>query len=101
MNISGIIAQGFELKEPNYLSRAALQEALTLRVDWMLQYQTEELFSKLYRLDIFEYKIKEVLAQELDVAYKIAGLIIDRQLEKEMAKKNNPIQKPEDQDLIW
>jgi hypothetical protein len=101
MNISEIVAKGFELQEPDYISREALQAALSARIAWMLQYQTEELFSRLYRLDIFESKIKEVLAQETDVPYKIAGLIIDRQIEKEIAKKQNPTSQPEDEDLKW
>lgn len=101
MNFEQYIAQKFELDALPYLSRQALQEALATKVSFMLQRQPEELFSKLYRLDIFEEKIKAVMDAGGDIAFKLAGLIIDRQIEKEISKKENPSSEPEDEDLAW
>lgn len=97
-----IISNSFELEHTeNYISRERLAAALADKVRYMMQYQLEELFSKLYRLDIFEKKIKEVMAEGGDIAKKIADLIIDRQLEKNISKRENPPSTPEDEDLAW
>lgn len=97
-----MISNSFELESTgNYISRAQLTAALADKVRYMMQYQLEELFSKLYRLDIFERKIKEVMAEGGDIAKKIADLIIDRQLEKNISKREHPPSTPEDQDLAW
>ncbi|HRP88790.1 MAG TPA: hypothetical protein PKX92_02000 [Edaphocola sp.] len=101
MDINEEIALGFELQNKNFISREMLQEALSVKIDYMLKYQMEELFSKLYRLDIFEKKIKAVIAEGDNIGYKIAGLIIDRQIEKQDSKMNNPSEKPKDKDLEW
>lgn len=95
------IALKFELEALPYLSRQALQEALAKKVAYMLRYQTVELFSKLYRSDIFEEKIKAVMDMGGDIAFGLAGLIIERQIEKEISKRQNPSTEPEDEDLAW
>ncbi|MBL7704821.1 MAG: hypothetical protein JNM21_04655 [Taibaiella sp.] len=97
-----VIGSSFELEHTEeYISRARLAAALADKVRYMMQYQLEELFSRLYRLDIFERKIKEVMAAGGDIAQKIADLIIDRQLEKNISKQENPPSTPEDEDLAW
>lgn len=97
-----VIGNSFELEHvADYISREKLAAALADKVRYMMQYQLEELFSRLYRLDIFEEKIKEVMAAGGDIAKKIADLIIDRQLEKNISKLENPPSKPEDEDLAW
>ncbi len=101
MNFNEQISQNFELENLPYLSKEALQQALAAKVEYMLKYQTEELFSRLYRLDIFESKIKMVMDSGGDIAFHLAGLIIERQIEKEIAKKENPSAKPEEEDLAW
>ncbi|HTO15176.1 MAG TPA: hypothetical protein VLZ83_05370 [Edaphocola sp.] len=72
-----------------------------MKIDYILKYQLEELFSKLYRLDIFERKIRDVIGEGGPIGYKITVLIIDRQIEKENSKKNNPSEIPDDDDLKW
>lgn len=101
MNINELIVQKFELESLPYISKEALQQALANKIDYMLKYQTEELFSRLYRLDIFEEKIKTVMDAGGNIAFNLAGLIIARQLEKEISKKENPSSKPEDEELAW
>lgn len=81
------------------IEKERIIQALSQAVkDWM-DYRLEELFSKLYRLDILEKDIQEALKQE-DIAYAIATLIYNRQVQKIEARKNNP---PEEapEDLKW
>lgn len=101
MSINDRIASYLELEAVPYLTREALEAALADKIAYLMHYQTEELFSKLYRLDILEEKIKQVISEGGEIAQKIAGLVIDRQLEKELAKKQNPSAKPEDDSLAW
>lgn len=74
-------------------------QALSTAVKEWMNFRLEELFSKLYRLDILELDIKEALKQE-DIAHAIATLIYNRQIQKIEARKNNP---PEEapEDLKW
>ena len=101
MDVNDRIASYLELEPVPYLTREALEAALEGKIAYMIEYQIEELFSKLYRLDIFEEKIKQVIAEGGEIAQKIAGLVIDRQLEKELSKKQNPASKPDDDSLAW
>lgn len=101
MNLNEKISRSFELEPLPYLNRSTLQQALAAKVEYMLQYHTEELFSKLYRLDIFEDKIKAAMDAGGNIAFHLAGLIIDRQIEKEISKKQNPSSAPEDEELAW
>ncbi len=81
------------------IEKERIIQALSQAVkDWM-DFRLEELFSKLYRLDILEADIQEALKQE-DIAYAIATLIYKRQVQKIEARKNNP---PEEapEDLKW
>ena len=55
----------------------------------------------LYRLDISEKKIKEVLHNE-DIAKRIAQLIYERQIQKYNSRINNKTTTEEkDKDLLW
>lgn len=84
-------------KDP--LSRERIIEALSLVIMEWLEYRTEELFSKLYRLDIPEKDIKAALKKE-DFAKEIAALIYERQIQKFLSRKNNPSSTPEE-GLEW
>lgn len=64
-----------------------------------LEYRAEEFFSKLYRLDIDEGKIKKALAT-IEPAQGIALLIYRRQLEKIRSRADNPAADAPD-DLRW
>lgn len=79
--------------------RDEIIEALSLVVNDWLQYRTEELFGKLYRLDILEEDIKLAFAKQ-DIPQAIATLIYNRQVQKMIARKENP---PADapEDLKW
>ena len=80
------------------LLRVEVARHLVERRDWLL--------SKLYRLDIREADIQQVLAQaDLDPAEGLAGLILARHREREAARATH-IPLPEDPnedygDLSW
>lgn len=81
------------------IEKERIVQALSFAVrDW-LDYRTEELFSKLYRLDVRESDIKLALGSE-NIAHALATLIYNRQEEKIISRKNNPPNRaPED--LKW
>lgn len=60
-----------------------LINALAERVAYMLDKEPELLFSTLYRLDVLEHKINEVLHSSSEPpAHGLARLIVERQQEK-------------------
>lgn len=72
------------------LDEDTLQEALAVRIAEMLEYEIDLLFSTLYRLDVLEYKIKDVLGgmTQEDIPSGLARLVIERQKEKMSTRKN-------------
>lgn len=72
------------------LDEGTLQEALAVRIAEMLEYEIDLLFSTLYRLDVLEYKIKDVLGgmTQEDIPSGLARLVIERQKEKMSTRKN-------------
>lgn len=99
--VSNIIASNFELEAIPFISKADLIMALQTKIEYMLRYETEALFSKLYRLDVFENKIKMVMETQTNVAYGLAVLVVERLEEKEISRKQNPAKHPDDKDLDW
>lgn len=94
------LSRQFGLKEEELISEEKILQALCHRVEYMMQYATEQLFSMLYRLDISEKKLRKAIACEVDVAKKIALLIYERQLEKSHSRKvHKPT--PPDPDMAW
>ena len=55
---------------------------LAQRVAYLLDREPNLLFSTLYRLDVLEHKINQVLDSSEDNAYGLARLIVERQREK-------------------
>jgi len=94
------LSRQFGLKEEELISEEKILQALCHRVEYMMQYATEQLFSMLYRLDISEKKLREVIACEVDVPQKIALLIYERQLEKAHSRRVYK-SKPPDPDMAW
>ena len=94
------LAQSFDIALPERVSEEQIIAALTFRVDQLIAANPDQLFSMLYRLDIFEWKIKAALASEVDVTKKIAVLIYERQLEKIISRKKFSTPPPDD-DLAW
>jgi hypothetical protein len=69
---------------PERIELDELQKQLAGYINNLIQHHFEQLVSLLYRIDVSETKIKTLLQQQPgeDAAKIIAGLIIERQLEK-------------------
>lgn len=84
------------------LSKDQLIKSMTEIVEEWLERRPDELFGKLYRLDILEVDIKKALQSD-DPIKNIAVLIIERQYQKYKSRqlfKPPPIN-DEDKDLAW
>lgn len=70
-------------------ARDALLKILTTEIQHLIDYDLNKLWSLLYRIDVAEKKVKEVIATTpfTEHAKHIAELIIARQLEKIESKR--------------
>ena len=82
------IAKQYELVLPETVDEEKLLLLLEQKVIAWIQSGAEEFFQMLYRLDISEKKIKEVLHHE-DIAKQIARLIYERQIQKYNSRLKN------------
>lgn len=94
------LLQSWEITENILVSKEALLEAIAFRVGKLLEANPDQLFSKLYRLDISEANIKKAMIDEAGFSFIIAHLIYNRQLEKFISRKENKSHHPDD-DLAW
>ncbi|HXS37180.1 MAG TPA: hypothetical protein VN721_10800 [Flavipsychrobacter sp.] len=91
----------WSIQLPDIISEEAILKQLANRVIELLEKGPEEFFQLMYRLDISEKKLNAVMNEE-DVAYRIARLIYDRQLQKIQSRKANKEQASStDPDLEW
>ncbi len=94
-----LIARDFGLElsdEP--LTEEALLNLVANEVAYMLEYRIDFLMSLLYRLDVLEHKINHVLSpfctEPANIA--LAKLIIDRQHQRIISKRQYKQTKPDD-----
>jgi len=94
--VSQAIHDEIEISDEDiYTDQAELLDVIASRVQELLDTDAGLLFSYLYRLDVSESKVKEIIhnsAQE-DTISAIAKLIFDRQLQRVRTKKSY-VQKP-------
>lgn len=78
------IAQQLELILPENTSLKKQFELLTQRIDQLITADFNKLLRVLYRIDVYEEKIRKALAHTSDVpsAQVISYLLIERELEK-------------------
>jgi Asp-tRNA(Asn)/Glu-tRNA(Gln) amidotransferase B subunit len=78
------INESLEISLPATLSLNELKQKLSLHINHLINHDFEKLVSLLYRIDINESKLKQLLQQKqgADAADTIADLIIERQLQK-------------------
>lgn len=94
-----ILVTGQELKPEN--SEALFKEKLAAYIHQLINNDFQKLISILYRLDVSEKKLKQLLAeQNADAGFVIANAIIERQKEKMASRKkfsdlNNDISEEE------
>ena len=70
-------------------STAAIQQQLEALINDLIQNNFEQLIQLLYRIDVNEKKLKQLLADhpQTDAAALISQLIIERQLQKIQTRK--------------
>ncbi|HEY6062022.1 MAG TPA: hypothetical protein VIV35_00335 [Chitinophagaceae bacterium] len=73
-----------EITLPDNIPPEELQQKLALHVNHLINHDFEKLVSLLYRIDVNEKKIRQLLGQKEgeNAAGLIADLIIERQLQK-------------------
>jgi hypothetical protein len=78
------INQSLELSLPETISLEELKQKLSLYVNYLINHDFEKLVFYLYRIDVNEAKMKQLLEQREgeDAPGLIADLIIERQLQK-------------------
>lgn len=99
-NLSAVLNRNFDLELPETVEREKILEALSMRIAEMLAGAPDQLFSRLYRLDIAEKDLKRVLKERLRADRAIAELVYNRQLEKMQSRQRFKADRPED-DLSW
>lgn len=78
------INQSLEISLPVTISLEELKQQLILHINHLINHDFEKLVFHLYRIDVNEAKMKQLLEQNNgeNAAGLIADLIIERQLEK-------------------
>ena len=88
---------------PDTVSEQEVLRMLEQRVSVLIERNAEEFFQLMYRLDISERKLADVLKNE-DAVSGIARLIYNRQLEKIVSRlqhKTGSSHVEEDKELTW
>ena len=98
--IQNELLQSWGITANNLVSKEAIIDAIAFRVGQLLEANPDQLFSKLYRLDISEVNIKKAMIDETGFSFIIAHLIYNRQVEKYISRKENKSHQPDD-DLAW
>ena len=81
----------FLVKDEESLKDKLLYDQLLSGINYLINNDFERLITLLYRIDVNEQKLKVMLRENEseDAAKIIAGLIIDRQVEKIRSRKNS------------
>jgi uncharacterized protein YwgA len=80
-----------EITLPDNIPLEELKQKLSLHINHLINHDFEKLVSLLYRIDVNENKIRQLLKQKEgeNTAGIIADLIIERQLEKIESRKKS------------
>ena len=79
-----ILRQSMEIELPENISFEVLRERLSSHINFLIRTDFQKLVSILYRVDVNESKLKQLLKEnpDADAAIIISDLIIERQLQK-------------------
>ena len=79
-----ILRQSMEIDLPENISFDLLKEQLSSHINFLIRSDFQKLVSILYRVDVNESKLKQLLKEnpDADAANIITDLIIERQLQK-------------------
>ena len=80
--VEEILTNEFALSAP--ITKVDFINHLAIEINRLIQYDFQKLINILYRLDIDEEKLKQMLADYVhdDAGYIIAQLVVERQLQK-------------------
>jgi hypothetical protein len=83
------LRQSLSIDLPDDISFELLKQKLSTHINQLIQSDFQKLISLLYRIDISESKLRQLLQQKQgeDAADTIADLIIERQLQKIKSRK--------------
>ena len=83
------INSSLEIALPEQLSLEELREKLSAHINHLINHDFEKLVFYLYRIDINEKKMKQLLDQQNGehAAELIAGLVIERQIQKNKSRR--------------
>ncbi len=89
-----LIVRDFELEpvSEEELGEEELIALLVPRIEWLLEYRTEFLFSLMYRLDVSEAKVNEALSPGAPetAPLGLSRLVIERQKERMATRRAYP-----------
>ncbi len=93
----------FELNLPGSISMEELKEKLRIHINHLINHNFEKLISLLYRIDVDETKLRNLLRQSHgdSAAALISSLIIERQLQKIRSRSKFLGQKNISEDEKW
>ncbi len=102
-NLIENINQSLEISLPVTISSKELKEKLTAFINDLINHDFEKLVFYLYRIDVNESKMKQLLNQREgeNAAGLIADLIIERQIEKIKSRKETKSHKDIPDDERW
>ena len=83
-DLTPVLRQSLEIDLPENISFELLKERLSSHINFLIQSDFQKLASILYRVDVSESKLKNLLKENkgFDAANIITDLIIERELQK-------------------
>lgn len=103
LEIRNSITEQFELSCPEKISMEELERELSVKINWLIQNNFEQLVFILYRIDVNESKLRLLLNQFTgeDTGKIIAQLIIERQTQKIITRQQFKQQHDIDENEKW
>jgi hypothetical protein len=97
------LGETMELRLPDTISYERLEELLAERLEILISHHFQQFVFLLYRIDVPENQIRDILERDAgDGAYrKIAGLLIERQLQKIKSRETYKTSPPENEEDKW
>ena len=86
-----VISKQTGVELPAGISTEQLKQKLIIFIDHLIQHDFQKLVFLLYKIDVDEDKLKRILRENAgkDTAEIIASLIIERELQKIITRKNH------------
>jgi hypothetical protein len=97
------LGETMELRLPDTISYERLEELLAERLEILISHHFQQFVFLLYRIDVPENQIRDILDKDAGSgAYrKIAGLLIERQLQKIKSRETYKATPPENEEDRW